>query len=368
MNKKYTYDDLVISLESRRLKIVTKNEEYKNAKQDIIVTNGKYFALVKAYNYINQTGKKESSWFLSKNPFIIDNINVYLKENYGDSFTCISKPEDCLNRDVLLSIRCNRCGNIIQKSIHNMRKTGISRNIITCSNCDEHYESIHAIVLKQVFKHYYPDSIEEDPSCINPNTNHVMNTDIVNHRLKIAIEIQGQYHQRDTQQERDRIKKKYWIDRGYSFYDYPIDNISVLEYVQYFFPDLNEIPDWVKMDYNKKLNLSKIQKMINSGIKIPQIADELNVNSHRIYNALHCNKLYYPDDYTKGTNRAVVMLDMNYHIIKEYKSYVEAENDNGLTKGAIADVVHKKRYKIDNNYWIPKDLLQKGVISILHNI
>ena len=92
MNKKYTYDDLVISLESRRLKIVTKKEEYKNAKQDIIVTNGKYFALVKAYNYINQTGKKEPSWFLSKNPFIIDNINVFLKDNYGDFFTCISKP------------------------------------------------------------------------------------------------------------------------------------------------------------------------------------------------------------------------------------------------------------------------------------
>ena len=249
-----------------------------------------------------------------------------------------------------------------------MRKTGISRNIITCPNCDEHYESIHAIVLKQVFKHYYPDSIEEDPSCINPNTNHVMNTDIVNHRLKIAVEIQGQYHQRDAQQERDKVKKKYWIDKGYSFYDYSIDNISVLEYVQYFFPDLNEIPDWVNMDYNKKLNLKKIQGMINSGIKIPQIAEELNVSSHRIYDALYCNKLYYPEEYQKGKSRTVVMLNKGLDIIKEYKSYVEAENDNGLTKGSIADAVYKQRYRINDYYWVPKDLYQKGVLNILHNI
>lgn len=368
MNKKYTYDDLVNSLRSRNLEIVTRENEYQNTKQDIIVTNGKYFALVKAYNYIDESGKKEPLWFLSKNPFIIDNINRYLADHYDDSFTCISKPQDCYNRDALLSIRCNRCGDIIYKSLHNMRKTGISRNIITCPNCDDHYESLHAIVLKQIYKHYYPDSIEEDPSCINPNTNCVMKTDIVNHRLKVAIEIQGQFHNRDEQKERDKIKKQYWLDRGYTFYDYSIDNISVLEYVQFFFPDLNEIPDWINMDYNKKLNLKKIQQMLNCGVKVPQIANELHVNKHRIYDALHCNKIYYPELYKKGTNRAIVKLDTDFNIIQEYQSYTEAEIDNGLTKGAIADAVHKNRYKVRDYFWIPKDYYEKGDFKISHNI
>ena len=122
--------------------------------------------------------------------------------------------------------------------------------------------------LKQLFKHYYPDTIEEDLSCVNPDTNKIMPTDIVNHRLKIAIEIQGQWHKYEKQQLRDRIKKEYWINRGYEFYDYPIDGVSVLEYAKYFFPDLVELPDWIRMDYNKKLNLVTIQGMLNDGLKV----------------------------------------------------------------------------------------------------
>ena len=69
-----------------------------------------------------------------------------------------------------------------------------NRNIILCPNCDGRTESVHALVLKQMFKHYYPDTIEEDKSCINPLTCCILPTDIVNHRLKIAIEIQSQWH------------------------------------------------------------------------------------------------------------------------------------------------------------------------------
>lgn len=368
MDKKYTYDDLIESLRKRNLQLLTLENEYKNSKQSIIVTNGKYKAKVKAYNYINENGKKEPLWFATNNPFIIDNINMFLKDKYDNDFQCISKASECINRDVLLKIKCNRCGCVIQKSLHNMRKTGVSRNIVACPNCDEHYESIHAIILKQIFKYYHPDTIEEDPSCINPITNHVMPTDIVNHRLKIAIEIQGQYHDREVQKKRDIIKKQYWLNRGYKFYDYSIDNVSVLEYIQYFFPDLKEIPSWINMEYNKKLNIVEIQKMLNSGMKIPQIAKKLNINVHRIYDALYCKKIYYPDKYLKGNNRPVLQLNLDFKIVKEYLSYTQAEKDNNLNKGSIADVVYHKRYKINNYYWIPKDLYQKGEFYISHNV
>ena len=137
-------------------------------------------------------------------------------------------------------------------------KSGKNRNIVVCPNCDARLESLHALVLKQIFKYYDPDTVEEDPSCINPNTNCVMKTDIVNHKLKIAIEIQGGWHEREKQKERDKIKKDYWTGRGYKFYDYKIKDVSVLEYVQYFFPNINEIPEWVKFDYSNKLNLKQI--------------------------------------------------------------------------------------------------------------
>ena len=79
-------------------------------------------------------------------------------------------------------------------------------------------ESSHALVLKQVWLYEYPDTITEDKSCINPLTNHPLPTDIVNHNLKIAIEIQSWFHDFKDQQEKDEIKRNFWINKGYSFY------------------------------------------------------------------------------------------------------------------------------------------------------
>ena len=226
---------------------------------------------------------------------------------------------------------------------------------------------MHALVLKQIYKHYYPDSIEEDPSCINPNTGKVMPTDIVNHRLKIAIEVQGQWHKHEDQKQRDCIKKQYWINRGYTFYDYEIDHISVLDYVRYFFPNLKEIPSWVNMKYNKKLNLVQIQDLLNSGKKVQSIADKLNINVHRIYDALQENKLYYPDEYIKSTRRPVVMLDIHRNYIKTYGSYADAERDNNITPGLILSCVYYKRYFSSGYYWIPEDLYKNGNYIIPEN-
>ena len=60
-----------------------------------------------------------------------------------------------------------------------------------CPNCNTNKtESNHASILKQIFIHEYPDTSIEDKSCINPKTKRPFPTDIVNHRMKIAIEIQ----------------------------------------------------------------------------------------------------------------------------------------------------------------------------------
>lgn len=237
-----------------------------------------------------------------------------------------------------------------------MRKTGVSRNIMCCPNCDKNTESVHALVLKQIFKHYYPDTIEEECSCINPNTQRVMPTDIVNHRLKIAIEVQGQYHKMDSQKERDIIKKQFWQSKNYSFYDYPIDGISVLSYIQYFFPDIREIPNWVDFNYNSKLNIIEIQKLLDAGYKVKEIADILLINVHRIYDALHNGNLIYPEEYIKSNRHPVIMLDKNFNYIKEFGSMRDAERENNITKGLIASCIYYKTYRSNGFYWIPKEL------------
>lgn len=368
MKKKYSFDDLKRGLAEKGLQVLTQECDYANSKQFVDVSNGIYKASILAYNYIGKNSKDEPSWFYVRNPYIIDNINKYLELNCGDNFTCISDKCECITRDTPLKIMCNRCGNIVTKSLHGMRKTGVSRNIVACPNCDGNTESLHALVLKQIFKYYYPDSIEEEKSCINPNTKCVMPTDIVNHRLKIAIEVQGQYHKIPAQKERDLIKKQFWENKQYTFYDYPIDNVPVLTYIQYFFPDLKEIPDWVDFNYNSKLNLHVIQKMLDDGYKVLEIADELSINVHRIYDALHLGNLMYPQDYIKGTRRPVIMLDKDLRYLKEYPSFSDAEIDNEITRGLIASCVYYGTYHSNGHYWIPKDLYTNGFIKQLHNI
>lgn len=366
--KTYTYNYIRDKLSEKGLQLLTVEREQYNSHEQVDVTDGMYKASIYLYNYIGSNPKGAPSWFYIRNPFIIENINQYLKIHYGDSFECISRPDDCVTRESLLDIRCNRCGTIIHRSLHNMRKTGIQRNIMACPYCDGNTESVHALVLKQIFKHYYPDTVEEDRSCINPLTNHVMPTDIVNHNLRISIEVQGQYHNRESQKQRDIIKKQYWESRQYDFYDYPIDGVSVLEYVQYFFPDLKDIPDWVDFNYNSKLNIPEIQQLLNDGYKIIDIADKLNINVHRIYDALQFGNLSYPDNYVKSTRRPVVMLDEDYNYLKEYSSYADAERDNSITKGLISSCVYNKKYYSSGYYWVPKDLYTEDFVLELHNI
>ena len=305
--------------------------------------------------------------FNTKSKDIIKQLNDYFEKERNGNFICISSLDEIKNRNSIVKFVCTRCGCIIEKSIFNATRQDGTHHGIQCPNCDEHIESLHALVLKQIFTHYYPDTVLEDRSCINPNTNAVMATDIVNHRLKIAIEVQGQWHRFEKQKERDRIKKQYWLSKGYEFYDYEIDLVSVLEYIQLFFPDLTEIPEWVNMDYNKKINIVEAQKLLNEGCKVNQVADKMEINIHRLYDALHCNKLYYPDDYSKSSKKKVIMFDRNMNILKEYDCYRDAERDNNILHGLIASCIYYKNYFCYNYYWLPKDLYVSGDYIIPKN-
>ena len=358
------FDNLNINLNRFDLYLITPKSEVISTKQYVLVTDGNYKAFVKAENYLRNDKKKTPLWFSVKNPYIIENINQYYSINYNGNFKCISAFSEIKDRYTKLKFVCTRCGKEINKSIFNAIRHDDSHHGIQCSNCDEHFESIHAIVLKQIYKHFYPDSIEEDPSCINPHTGYIMATDIVNHRLKIAIEIQGQWHRFEKQKERDKIKKQYWLNRGYKFYDYEIENVSVLQYIQYFFPDIKEIPSWVNMDYNKKINLVKAQELLNSGLKTNQVAEKLNINVSRLYDALHCNKLYYPKNYSKSNRKPVVQLDKNMNLINTYSCYRDAERDNNIYTGLMASCISAKSYYCQGYYWVPKKLYDSGQYKI----
>ena len=69
----------------------------------------------------------------------------------------------------------------------------------------------------------------------------------------MAIEIQSEWHDREYQKVKDKIKKDFWLSKGYTFYDPDIRNYSVLEMCQLFF-DIEELPEYINYEYSNKLN------------------------------------------------------------------------------------------------------------------
>nr|DAX07971.1 MAG TPA: intron associated endonuclease [Bacteriophage sp.] len=355
--KKKTYEEILLDLKQHNLTILTPEIEYKNTYTPLIISNGTYKILETYRTYSG--GYAEPAWFSKNNPYIIYNINKYFEINRENNFTCISDTADYVTRKSELLFKCNRCGNLIKapwiSELKAISDKYNSRHGITCDKCDGINESLHAMALKQVFMHEYPDTILEDRSCINPITATVMPTDIVNHKMKIAIEIQGQFHRFDNQKVKDKIKKDFWINKGYSFYDYSIDKISVLDYLKLFFPQVEDIPKYVDLNYSNKLDLEMIQNKINQYVRISDIAKELNIKPHRIYDAIYDNKLYYPNDYNRTTAVPIVQLDKYDNLISEYSSFKEAEAKTGIKAGLISSCIYYKNYYCKGFYWFYKD-------------
>lgn len=288
---KYNIDNVKNLLHKNNITLL--ENKYIDAKVKMLCKDKDgYYIYIVLSNFLTRNGIGRR--FDKSNNYTIRNINHYLKLN-NIHFICISNEYKNANEE--LEFKCLSCGEIVYSPWRNINKNdNKSRTHIICPNCDGRTESLHALILKQMFLHYYPDTSIEDKSYINPKTNKICPTDIVNHRLKIAIEIQSQWHDFEDIKIKDINKKNYWISHGYKFYDPDIRDYSILDMCKIFF-NIDSIPSWINYEFSNKLNIKKIQTLLNNGKVVTEIADELNVDKHRIYDAIHNKKLFYPKNY-----------------------------------------------------------------------
>lgn len=288
---KYTIDNVKELLLQDN--IILLENKYIDAKSKMLCVDSEgYYIYIVLSNYLTRNGIGRR--FDKSNDYSIININHYLNIN-GIHFECISNQFISANDNLIF--KCNNCNELVSMSWKNVNKNdNKSRNHIICQNCDGRLESLHALILKQMFLYYYPDTSVEDKSYRSTVTNRICPTDIVNHRLKIAIEIQSRWHDFENTKKKDRMKKDFWISKGYDFYAPDIRDYSILEMCQLFF-NIKSLPDWINYEYSNKLNLKMVQELLNTGLSVIEVAEKLNINKHRIYDALHYNKLYYPKDY-----------------------------------------------------------------------
>lgn len=348
MSKIYTHDEINKMFGDGRYTIVS-NEYYYNAFTPVTFMNvDGYLFETEARNIIRY---KDKNMVSKNNKYSINNINRYLEIN-SLPFKCISKEyRDALSE---LEFVCKRCNEHIMRSWNHINRNGENRSHIQCPNCDGRTESIHVLVLKQMFKYHYPDTVEEDKTCRNPKTGKILPTDIVNHRLKIAVEVQSQWHDFPDHKYIDEYKKKFWTENGYKFYDPDIRDYTVLEMCRLFF-DIEELPDYINYEYSNKINIKKIQEMLNSGMQVLDIAKQLGIKEYRIYDALHFGKLSYPNDYRNACYTPIVQLDMNGNYVNEFKTISDAEALYGFKHGGISRSLALGRHYSNGSYWYYKD-------------
>lgn len=303
----------------------------------------------------------------SNNPNSILNIKRIVRENTNDEFECVS--EKYVNNHTPLCFRHNKCGRTFENKWINIGRGRYKNNVsdnktgLFCPHCNaKQLESTHALVLKQVWLHEEPDTIVEDRSCVNPNTNCSLPTDIVNHRLKIAIEIQSWFHDFDAQKQKDGIKKDFWLNKGYTFYAVDQRDYAVVEMIGLFFPDIHDVPEYVDFDYSNKFDDILAQKMLNENLSVLKVADILQCKPHLIYDAIQNKRIKYPDGYVNSCYTQVVQLDLDGEFIAEYQSIKEARDKTGAT-GISRCLIAGRNYS-GGYYWVYKKDYDSGNYSL----
>ena len=339
---------------------------------DLIDSNGflYYQKIQNLYILHKNRAKNELEKVSTSNPYTIYNINLFLKKCTGN-FICISK---IYTRNTQkLEILHKDCGTIFKMSWSDIQEVfrNHRENLMKeyCSFCRKHKtESYHASVLKQVFMHEHPDTTLEENSCINPLTSHRLPTDIVNHRLKIAIEVQSSRHDNDYQKEKDTYKKQFWINKGYAFYDPDIRDYGVLELVQMFFPKIEKIPDYVSFGFSDRIDYALAQEYLDNGLTTKEIGEKMGVKISSIRSAVAHKNLTLPDNYMKEhfNWQPIVRLNFDGDLLDKYASISEAAR-KGFNHSNIQAVLKQKRLQAYDSIWIYGDDYNTGNYTIYPN-
>lgn len=204
--------------------------------------------------------------------------------------------------------------------------------------------SYHVSVLKQVFLYEYPNTICEDKSCKNPNTGYNLPTDIVNHELKIAVEIQSAYHDINNVMLRDVIKKDFWVNKGYLFYSVDIREYTVLEMIQLFFPKYKEIPSYIDFSYGRMTDFITIQNLLDNGKTIKEIVDITGCNKSCMQGLMNRKIIHLPHEYKERVChiKKIVQLDKNLVLINTFDSFSDLDR-HGYANGTIRRVLNGKQ-------------------------
>ena len=89
-------------------------------------------------------------------------------------------------------------------------------------------------------------------------------------------------------------------------------------------------------------------------MKIPDIAKEMNINVHRIYDAIYDNKLIIPKNHVRADKRLLFNWTKKGEYVNEYSTIVDAAKNNGINNGTLVSALNNNRQYVKGFYWIDK--------------
>ena len=133
-------------------------------------------------------------------------------------------------------------------------------------------------------------------------------------------------------------------------YQVDIRDYTILEMIQIFFPTIDKIPDYIRINPKKKLDYDKAQKLLNENWTVREIANELECEKSVIYSAIHSNRISFIKGHTNSNYVSVVKLDIDYNYIDTYQTIAEAAKSVNCNDSSIKTCMKNSSVPYSNGY------------------
>ncbi len=212
-----------------------------------------------------------------------------------------------------------------------------NRNCFHCSSRRQ-VSYLHAIFVTEA-KKLYPDCIPEYHAgflgdCGKPSKYDLYIPNINNKR--VLFEFQSRFH--DDKKEFDKRKRQFALDNGYEFIEIDSRVVSPHDAVKTYLGVDIPLDDYAKrtIGYEMHFDYAYVQKRINEMATCKQIADEIGVSVHLIYNRMRAGLIKEAAERKQKIygQYPVVQLSITGDLIKQYESQSNIYKTTGLKVGS----------------------------------
>lgn len=287
-----------------------------------------------------------SNYTISNNTYIdiTKKLGVHVLDEYINSHTAIKH-------------KCTVCG----REDWMVRPNEVIKNgTRMCLDCRSSMkESTMATVLKQVFKHEYPKTIFEYDAGYRGINGGLSLYDIYVPEINTLIECQSEWHDTIDRMINDNLKMIYAIQNGYKFSSLDSRDYSILQSIQLFFPDIQEVPNYIDLRGGNKdrYQFKEAQELLDSGKTYREVASITGVNYKTFLGYVFRGEIIKPSNYKIENRREpiiVVQVNGKGNMVGKYdiNRYANGWSSKNLAiKKKIIVACESTTHKYKGHYW-----------------